>query len=505
MSQIAPNPDSGNPGAETGTSLTRSPNFKYWVFGALAIGIFASVVDHGSVNVALPTIAEEFNTDLPTIQWVVIIYALTIAALLLPMGRLSDLVGRKKVYIAGMVVLGAGAALSGLSPALEMMFPSRVLQGVGSAMTQGTGMAIITAAFPVNEKGRAIGLFMTMVGVGAVAGPAIGGVVVDAFGWRVVFFLTLPLEVIGIVATWWVMRGWTEVQERSGTRFDWWGAALSTGILVALLLAMTTGNKAGWTSPPIIVAFASTVMMLITFIWWELHTDAPMLDLRLFKGRTFTFGVTAAFLTFLGSSAVLFMMPFYLQDVLGYSAKTAGFVVVPGALCMAGLGTVSGVLSDRFGRRPFTVGGLASSATGLFILSRVTEDSSLFMVVPALMLMNAGMGIFYSPNSSSVMATVGQIKYGVVSGFLNLIRNAANVSSIAVATIIVTTTMASQGFEPSLEAVRDEVPGVASAFTLGLRYAFLTMMGIVLASMTFSALQPNYVEDLELAESPAKV
>ena len=492
-----------DPKTDSGTSLTRSPNFKYWVFGALAIGILASVIDHGSVNVALPTIAEEFDTDLPTIQWVVIIYALTISALLLPMGRLSDLIGRKKVYIIGMVVLGAGAVLSGLSPALEMLFPSRVLQGVGSAMTQGTGMAIITAAFPANEKGRAIGLFMTMVGVGAVLGPAIGGVVVDAFGWRVVFFLTLPLEVIGIVATWWVMREWSEAQESSGTRFDWLGAALSTGIMVALLLAMTTGNKVGWLSPPIIVAFAGSVVMLVSFIWWELHTDAPMLDLRLFKGKTFTFGISAAFLTFLGSSAVLFMMPFYLQNVLGYSAKTAGFVVVPGALCMAVLGTLSGVLSDRFGRRPFTVGGLASSAVGLFILSRVTEDSTLFMVVPALMLMNAGMGIFYSPNSSSVMSTVGRVKYGVVSGFLNLVRNAANVSSIAVATIIVTTTMASQGFEPSLEAVRDEVPGVATAFTLGLRYAFLTMAGIVLASMVLSALQPPFVEipeDLEPSE-----
>jgi len=501
MSSIAPTPDSANPRSKSGTGLTQSPNFKYWVFGALAIGIFASVVDHGSVNVALPTIASEFETDLPTIQWVVIIYALTIAALLLPMGRLSDIVGRKKVYIIGMVVLGVGAALSGLSPTLEMMFPSRVLQGVGSAMTQGTGMAIITAAFPANEKGRAIGLFMTMVGVGAVAGPAIGGVVVDAFGWRVVFFLTLPLEVIGIAATAWVMRGWTEVQETSGTRFDWWGAALSTGFLVALLLAMTTGNKAGWLSPPIIVAFGAAVTMLVTFIWWELRTDAPMLDLRLFKGRTFTFGVSAAFLTFLGSSAVLFMMPFYLQSVLGYSAKTAGFVVVPGALCMAVLGTVSGILSDRFGRRLFTVGGLASSAVGLMILSRITEDSSLFMVVPALMLMNTGMGIFYSPNSSSVMSTVGRAKYGVVSGFLNLVRNAANVTSIAFATIIVTTTMASQGFEPSLEAVRDNVQGVGSAFTLGLRYAFLTMMGIVLAAMTFSALQPDHVEDPELLEA----
>jgi MFS family permease len=369
-------------------------------------------------------------------------------------------------------------------------FESLVNAGKGLLILGVALFALVDAVLALLAGGREI-----------VAGPAIGGLVVDAFGWRVVFFLTLPLEAIGVVATVWVMRGWSEVQEISGTRFDWLGAALSTGVLIALMVAMTTGNKAGWTSPPIIAAFAGAVSMLVTFIWWELRTDSPMLDLRLFKGRTFTFGVSAAFLTFLGSSAVLFMMPFYLQNVLGYSAKTAGFVVVPGAFCMAVLGTISGVLSDRFGRRPFTVGGLASSAVGLLILSRVTEDSSLFMVVPALVLMNAGMGIFYSPNSSSVMSTVGQVKYGVVSGFLNLVRNAANVTSIAFATIIVTTTMAAQGYEPSLEAVRQEVEGVAPAFTLGLRYAFVTMAGIVLAGMTLSALQPPYVEDSEELES----
>ena len=488
-----PNTGAGSPAGRT--SLSRRPNYKYWVFGALAIGIFASVVDHGSVSVALPTIAQKFQTDLPTIQWVVIIYALTIAALLLPMGRLSDLIGRKKVYIAGMAVLAVGAVLAGLSPTLEVLFPARVIQGVGAAMTQGTGMAIITSAFPSNEKGRAIGLYMTMVGVGAIAGPAIGGIAVDAFGWRVVFFLTLPLVAFGAAATVWVMRGLPEVRESRGARFDWLGAALSTGVLVTLLLAMTTGNRAGWLSPLILAAFAGSATMLGVFIWWELRTSAPMLDLRLFKGATFSFGVSAAFLTFLGSSAAMFLMPFYLQNVLGYSAKTAGFVVVPGALCMAVLGSVSGVLSDRFGWRPFTVGGLACSATGLFILSRITESSSLFMVVPALMLMSSGMGIFYSPNSSSVLNAVGPARFGVVSGFLNLVRNAASVTSIAIATIIVTTTMNSLGYEPSLAAVRGGTEGVGQAFTVGLRYAFLTMMGIVFAAMTLSALQRSRVAD----------
>ena len=501
MSSVEPNNTPGDAAPGTAAAITRSPNFKYWVFGALAVGIFSSVIDHGSVNVALPTIASHFKTDLPTIQWVVIIYALTIAALLLPMGRLSDLVGRKKVYITGIAVLGIGATLSGLSPSLELLFPSRVLQGVGAAMTQGTGMAIVTAVFPANEKGRAIGMFMTMVGVGAIAGPAIGGLTVDWFGWRLVFFLTLPLNTLGAVATLWILRGGTEVREAERDRFDWLGAALSTGVLVALLLAMTTGNKAGWFSPPILAAFAGAIGMLGAFIWWELRTDAPMLDIRLFRGRTFTLGISAAFLTFLGSSAVLFMMPFYLQNVLGYSAKTTGFVVVPGAICMAIMGTVSGVLSDRFGWRSFTVGGLASSATGLLILSQVTEDSSLWMVVPALMLMNTGMGTFYSPNSSSVMNAVGVAKYGVVSGFLNLVRNAANVTSIAFATIIVTATMTSMGFEPSLEAVRGENEGVGRAFTVGLRYAFLAMMSIVVVSLTLSALQPNRIPEAESDDS----
>jgi len=268
-----------------------------------------------------------------------------------------------------------------------------------------------------------------------------------------------------------------------------------------LLLAMTTGNKAGWLSPPILAAFTGAIGMLGAFIWWELRCSAPMLDLRLFKGRTFSLGVSAAFLTFLGSSAVIFLMPFYLQNVLGYSAKTAGFVVVPGALCMAVLGTVSGVLSDRFGWRPFTVGGLASSAIGLFILSRVTETSSLWMVVPALMLMSSGMGIFYSPNSSSVMNAVGQAKYGVVAGFLNLVRNSANVTSIAVATIIVTTTMSTLGFEPSLEAVRGDAAGVGHAFTVGLRYSFLAMMGMLLSAMTISAFQRGRAGELRPVES----
>ena len=463
---------------------------KYLVFGALAIGLFASVVDHGSVIVALPSIAEDLRIELPSVQWVVIGFALVISALLLPMGRMADIIGQKRVYILGSVILVVGAAAAGFSPNLATLLLARILQGVGAAMTQGTGMAIMTSVFPSHERGRAVGLLMTTVGVGAVVGPAIGGLVVDFIHWRAVFFLNIPLGLLGVAVTLAVLRRWESDRASKASSFDWTGAFLSTGVLVALLLGLTLAVSRGWTSVPILIAFVLSASMFIGFIWWELRAPVPMFDLRFFRDRVFSCGVAAAFLTFLGQSAVLFLMPFYIQNVLGFSPKIAGLVVMPGALCMAILGAVSGTLSDKFGWRWFTVGGMASSTVGLIILSRVTETSHLYEVIPGLILISGGMGTFYSPNSSSVLSAVGRESYGVVAGFLNLVRNSANVMSLAIATTIVTITMGSLGFEPSLEAVRnDAVEGVRGAFAVGMRYAFYVLITLVIASMTISFLQ----------------
>ena len=465
---------------------------KYVVFGALAIGLFASVVDHGSVIVALPSIAEDLSIELPSIQWVVIGYALVISALLLPMGRLADMLGQKRVYILGSIILMVGAAGAGMAPNLATLLLARIFQGVGAAMTQGTGMAIMTSVFPSHERGRAIGLLMTTVGVGAVAGPAIGGTVVDYIHWRAVFFVNIPLGVVGVVATLWVLRRWESERASRGSSFDWMGAFLSTGVLVALLLGLTLAVNRGWMAAPILAAFVLSAGMFAAFIWWELRTDAPMFNLRFFRDRVFSCGVASGFFTFLGQSSVLFLMPFYIQNVLGYSPKIAGMVVMPGALCMAIMGSVSGTLSDKFGWRWFTVGGMICSTIGLVILSRVTETSPLWEVVIGLILVSGGMGTFYSANSSSVLSAVERESYGVVSGFLNLVRNSANVISLAIATTIVTVTMGSLGFEPSLEAVRtNSVEGVRGAFTIGMRNAFYVLVALVIAAMAVSFLQGN--------------
>ena len=472
-------------------SLRESPNYKYWGFIAIAIGLFSSVVDHGSVNVALPTIAEHFHTDLPTVQWVIIGYALTISATLLPMGRVSDMLGRKEVYLFGSVIYVISAALVGLSQHFTFLILFRIIQGIGAAMTQGTGMAIITQIFPPNERGRAIGLVMTIVGTGQVAGPAIGGGLVSWLGWRAVFFLNVPLVLTGIVATVMVLDSGRVLRAALGRvqgRFDLPGAVLSTGALVTMLLAIMYGHREGWTSGWILTAGASSAVLVTTFIFWELRASSPMLDVRFFRDRTFSFGVAAAFMIFLGSSAIQFLTPFYVQEVLGYSAVEAGLLIVPGAVCMSMLGPICGRLSDTFGWRKFTVGGLISSATGMLLMSTLHESSSVVVVIIGLILTSSGMGTFYSPNTSSVLSAVEPRNYGIISGFLNLIRNSANVSSVAMATAIVTGTMGSLGYEPTLAAVScGGGAAVCSAFTIGTRNAYLVMASVLLTAASISA------------------
>jgi MFS family permease len=332
---------------------------------------------------------------------------------------------------------------------------------------------------------------MTIVGTGQVAGPAIGGGLVSWLGWRAVFFLNVPLVLVGIVATVMVLDSGRALRTALGVvqgRFDWTGAVLSTGALVTMLLAIMYGHREGWTSGWILTAGASSAVLMTTFIFWELRAASPMLDVRFFRDRTFSFGVSAAFLIFLGSSSIQFLTPFYIQEVLGYSAVEAGFAVVPGAICMSLLGPVCGRLSDSFGWRKFTVGGLLSSAMGMLLMSTLTENSSIAVVIIALMLTSSGMGIFYSPNTSSILSAVEPRNYGTISGFLNLIRNSANVSSVAMATAIVTSTMGSMGYQPTLAAVScGGGAAVCSAFTIGTRNAYLVMASVLLTAASISA------------------
>ncbi len=469
--------------------LIRGDNYRYWAFAALAIGLFTSVADHGSVTVALPTISEHFGADLPTTQWVVIGYTLTISALLLPMGRLADFAGRKRVYVLGFLIFVVAGVAAGMSPNITVLIVAKVIQGVGAAMTQGTSMAMIVASFPTHERGKALGLQMSIVGSGGVVGPAVGGLLVGELGWRWVFFGTSAVAAVAIVSALVLIDSRRTGQgARSGFSYDWAGAALSAIALIAILQAMTWAPALGYGSPFIIAAFGAFVALFGVFVLHELRSPSPMIDLRLFKRRLFTLGVAASWLNFIGMQSVRFLMPFYLQAVLGLSPTQVGLVIVPGAVAMIITGPLSGRLSDRFGWRWFTVGGLLISAGGLVILSTLQSDSHLALAMAAMIMQSGGIGIFNAPNNSSVLSAVEPSKYGVISGFLNLVRNSGNLCSIAIATAIVTATMSAQGYEPTLASVSvDGAEELLSAFTAGLRLTYRIMAVVVLAAIVASA------------------
>jgi EmrB/QacA subfamily drug resistance transporter len=454
------------------------------------MGTFTGVVTMGSTNVALPTIAEHFRTDLPTTQWVVIGETLAISALLLPMGRLSDIVGRKQVYITGLVIFVLAAAMAGLSSNMPTLIISKIVQGCGSAMTQGTSIAIITSVFPTAERGKALGTHMAVVGSGGLTGPVLGGLLVSHVGWRSVFFLNIPMGILTMVALMIILDKQLLVQDGRRPKFDWPGAGLSTAMLLTFLLAITNGQRIGWSSPPIMVGLFLSVVLLGVFIWWELRCSSPMLDLRLFQHKLLFLAISASSLAHMGNGSVRFLMPFYLQAVLGYSPAQVGLILIPNAIATVIAGPISGLLSDRYGWRVFNVGGMALASAGVFLLSRTNEHSSLGFVMPAMLLYFLGSAIFMSPNTNSIISGVEKKRYGIVSALINLARNSSQVTGIAIATTIVAITMASSGYDSSLNKVSTvNNIGVLGAFTSGLQTVFLVMGGLVILAMILSALK----------------
>ena len=472
------------------SAIKSSPNFKWWVFGTIAIGTFLSVVDHGSVLVALPNIERHFGSNLPSVQWIVVGYALAISVLILPMGRLGDIIGRKQVYIGGMVIFVIAAALAGVSPNLGSLIAAKIFQGVGSAMVQSAGIAMVITSFPGTERGKALGTHLSVVGAGAIAGPAIGGLLVSAFEWRSVFFANVPVGIFTIFISMLILplaKPEPVAEGGARQRFDWGGAVFSGLALLGFLLVVGNGDRLGWTSGLIVSGAIATVLVSAAFVWWELHFPTPMLDLSLFKRKLVSFGVAAGWFSFMGSSASRFMMPFYMQRVLELSPREVGLLLIPPAMCMVLLGPISGRWSDRFGSRGLTVGGLTISAVAWVIMATsLTEFSPILLIVVLLMAQSAGTALFNSPNNSSILSAVERSQYGVVSALTQLVRNSANVTSIAIATTVVVATMGARGVEPSLDAVN---PDVAEAFVAGLKWAFWMMAGLLLVGIILSALR----------------
>ncbi|MGB8991900.1 MAG: MFS transporter [Desulfobaccales bacterium] len=449
---------------------------KWTVLLIVDIGIFMATLDASIVNISLPKISLFFHVPLSgMVEWVIISYLVVIASLLLILGRLSDIVGQKLLWVLGLSIFTLSSALCGAAPSLFHLVIFRALQGVGGAMIMALSPAMLTRAFPSTEWGRALGLLALVVAAGTSAGPALGGIITQAFSWRWIFFINVPIGIIGIIAT---LRLLTErMQVRRGQqRFDPLGAILLSVSVCCLMLDLSFGQEAGWRSFTIVGLYVAALVLLAGFIIHEKHVTQPIVDFSLFRNRLFTAAIVSSFLCFLSLFAVMFLMPFYLEELLALPVHLAGVLMTAVPLTIAVVAPFSGWLSDRFGSRLLSSAGLAMVCLGLWFLSRLTARVSLFDLVWPLVVTGFGQALFQPPNNNAIMSSVPPHRLGLASGFLSTVRVLGQSSSVALTGAIFTSLGGAQAGAMLVQKGTLSVGSLEDTFVHAFHLALLTCM-----------------------------
>jgi EmrB/QacA subfamily drug resistance transporter len=412
----------------------RKPANKWAVLGILAIGIFMATLDSSIVNISLPSIASYFGVPLNgAIEWVVIAYLVVIAGVLLTAGRLADIIGRKSIWATGLAVFTAGSAICGASVSLGMLIAARALQGLGGALIMAVSPAMLTSAFPPNERGRALGMNAVFVALGVSVGPTLGGIITENFTWRWIFYVNVPLGIIGIIAT---LRVLTEQARRSGQereRFDPPGALLLAVGLICLTLGLSFGQEWGWNSPLLIGTLVFSLLAFVALGFVEQRARHPIIDFSLLRNRVFLSANISLILSFLALFAVSFMLPFYLEELRGFSIIQSGLLLTPLPLTIAAVAPFSGALADRIGTRWLAAVGLTIACIGLALISQLNAQSSVWDITWRLVFTGVGQAMFQSPNNSALMGAAPRSRQGVAAGFLATGRVVGQSISVALA------------------------------------------------------------------------
>lgn len=395
----------------------------------VGLGTFMAALDGSVVNIALPLIQRDYGVPMATVTWVVTAYLLAISSLLLAFGRLGDIHGYRRLYAAGFAVFGAASLLCGLAPSLGWLVLARVVQGTGAAMLMAVGPALLTAAFPPGERGRALGLQATATYTALTVGPSLGGWIAGHLGWPWVFFVNLPVAAAGCLAA----RALPSDGQGSCQPFDLAGAALLAAGLVALLVALTRGEEWGWRSPAVEALLAAGALLLALFLLHEGRAPDPMLPLWLFRDPAFTGAVAAAFLQYTAVFMLLFLTPFYLQHLRGFTPQQAGALMTAQPALMVALAAASGWLSDRVGTRAPATAGMACLSLGIWLTARLGAAAPAWSIPARLAVVGAGSGLFTAPNNSAIMAAAPHRHRGVAAGLLALARNLGMMAGVAAA------------------------------------------------------------------------
>jgi EmrB/QacA subfamily drug resistance transporter len=402
---------------------------KWRVMLATGSGIFLGTIDSSIVNVALPRMAEEMETTFAAVQWVVIAYILTLATLTLGVGRLGDMLGKKRIYTSGFAGFTIGSVLCGIAPSIGWLVGFRVLQAIGATMIFALGMAIITQAFPPSERGKALGISGALVSVGIVIGPSLGGLIVDQWSWRWIFFVNVPIGIFGTLAS---IRYVPDIPPPGGQRFDYAGAGAFFIGLLTLMLGLSISQSRGFGSAPVLSLLALGVTAIAVFIAIERTVAQPMVDMTLFQSRLLTVNLATGWMTFFGISGLFLLAPFYLENALGTPPRAVGLLIAPAPLLLGIAAPASGSISDRIGPRRVLVVGLGVLVIGYSLIQLLDETSPPWLIMVVMAPVGLGMGIFQSPNNSAVMGTASAERLGVTSAMLGLTRNTGQLTGISV-------------------------------------------------------------------------
>jgi len=410
--------------------LITDDNRKWWTLGAMCFALFMIMLDNTVVNVALPSIQKDLGASISGLEWTINGYTLSFAVLLATGGRLGDIFGRRRMFLAGVVIFATSSATAGFAPNETALVLSRVVQGVGAALMMPGTLSIITDAFPAHERGKAMGTWAGVSALALAVGPVLGGFLTEHVSWRAIFYINIPVAIGAVAATLFAVR---ESRDTSvGREVDYVGVAVLTVGLTALVLALVEGNAWGWGSTQIVGLLGLAAVALPTFVFVENRVKAPMVQFDLLSDRNFLGAVCVALIITFAMMGVFFFLALYMQDILGYSPLEAGIRFLPSTLMIVGVAPVAGRLSDRFGPRWLIAGGLLIVSASLFSFSRIQVDSGYLDLLPGFMLLGIGVAMTMSPMTSAAMNAVPVQKAGIASGVLSMFRMVGGSLGIAV-------------------------------------------------------------------------
>lgn len=425
---------------------------RQWVLFTVSLSTFMATIDGSIVNLSLPLISQVFTASLAKTSWIVSTYLLTISALLLIWGRLSDLIGRKKLFAIGLGVFVMGSLLCGVSQSLPMLVGSRIIQGVGASITMALVQGIVTSIFPGHERGKALGVIATVVALGSLLGPSIGSMIIRFFSWQMLFFVNVPIGLVAIFLTIKLLPDTKNADQDEA--FDRLGALMLVLWVIVTFAALMLYAERLIPVRGMLFGLIVSVVLGFSFLDYEKKQLHPLLPLSLFSSPVFFKGVMTSYISYGTLYAYIILMPFYLQEVHDLSILQTGLLLSLYPLLTAFVAPFSGHLSDRLSFRPLTILGMALSAAAYLLLSMLQASTPIWIVAAAIGMLGVATGLFQSPNTSSIMGSVDRRQLGIAGSMNAFFRNFGMVSGTAVS-ILLFTLFSQRGMETLSEKVGD--------------------------------------------------